>query len=187
MTKKTSVKSNYVGDGRKSCYDEYGREIVDPTPMVIPLDHEVPETTEEKIRRMVKGTFSKIAEDHGLETEEEANDFNVGDDYEDDPLYPDDYPLDKPKGRLIEEEIVENEDEGKDNRDDSDNNANNKVNNRDNLQKKVVRIGKTNEKGEMKKTEVKKIVRISKTHEPGEKKPTKVIEYDDGSIEFDRT
>lgn len=53
-------------------------EITDPTPMEIPLGMTKPETLEEIMARMIKSRFEIMAADNGYETEDEANDFEVG-------------------------------------------------------------------------------------------------------------
>lgn len=63
-----------------------GREYVDPTPVEWPIGVTVPESLEQKIARMVRTGVSQFAADHGAETFEEADDFDVEED--DDPHSP---------------------------------------------------------------------------------------------------
>lgn len=60
-------------------FDKHGREIPDPTPMELPLGYERPEPLEHMIARMIQAN-SRLAAKQGLETEEEANDFEIDDD-----------------------------------------------------------------------------------------------------------
>lgn len=53
-------------------------EHPDPTPLEIPLGMTKPETLEEIMARMIKSRFEMMAADNDMETEEEANDFDVG-------------------------------------------------------------------------------------------------------------
>lgn len=66
-------------------YDEKGQEIPDPRPMAIPIGMKRPETLQEMIARMVH-QHSVVAQRHGHETFEEADDFDVED--EDVPVSP---------------------------------------------------------------------------------------------------
>lgn len=61
-------------------HDEKGREIPDPRPMEMPLGLRKPESMEEMIRRFVRVEASRIAQKEGMETFEEADDFEVEDD-----------------------------------------------------------------------------------------------------------
>lgn len=56
-----------------------GREIIDPRPVEWPLGVSVPESLEQKVARMVRVGVSQFAEDHGAETFDEADDFDVDD------------------------------------------------------------------------------------------------------------
>lgn len=60
-------------------FDEKGRELPDPTPMELPSGFRAPESLESMIARMVRGRISQLANDEGMETFEEANDFELGD------------------------------------------------------------------------------------------------------------
>ena len=62
--------------------NERGHEILDPTPVSMPLGFKKPETLAEQIRRMVKNEMSQAAANQGQESFEEADDFDVGDDFD---------------------------------------------------------------------------------------------------------
>lgn len=55
------------------------REIIDPTPVEWPLGVSVPESLEQKIARMVRTGVSQFAAEHGAESFEESDDFDVED------------------------------------------------------------------------------------------------------------
>lgn len=55
------------------------REIIDPQPVEWPLGVSVPESLEQKIARMVRTGVSQFAAEHGSETFEEADDFDIED------------------------------------------------------------------------------------------------------------
>lgn len=65
-------------------YDSQGRELPDPTPVALPAGRRLPESLESMLARMVRGHVSQLAEREGLETFEEANDFEIESD--DEPL-----------------------------------------------------------------------------------------------------
>lgn len=68
-------------------HDENGGEIGDPTPMQPPLGYKRTLSLSEQIAQQVRIANLKILEDMALEeTEEEADDFEVGEDFE--PLSP---------------------------------------------------------------------------------------------------
>ena len=59
--------------------DEFGREILDQTPVSLPLHYDRPEPIHQRIRRMVlEAMAAQTGED--VETLEDANDFLVPDD-----------------------------------------------------------------------------------------------------------
>lgn len=60
--------------------DEFGREVPDPNPVAVPAGFQVPETLDEQIRRLVRGAVSQQAQEQGLETFEESEDFDIDDD-----------------------------------------------------------------------------------------------------------
>lgn len=57
-----------------------GVENTDSTPLRIPLGFKRPETLAEQVQRLVRGHLSRVAEEQGFETFEEAEDFDVEDD-----------------------------------------------------------------------------------------------------------
>lgn len=61
-------------------HDERGREIPDPTPLEMPLGMRKPESMEDMIRRFVRQEASRVAQAEGMESFEEADDFEVEDD-----------------------------------------------------------------------------------------------------------
>lgn len=64
-------------------HDERGREIPDPTPMQPPVGYNRQPSLSEQIRAMVVSEKLRLeAQAAGLETFEEADDFDVGDDFE---------------------------------------------------------------------------------------------------------
>lgn len=65
-------------------FDAQGRELPDATPLEVPAGMRQPESIESMIARMVRGRVSELAAKDGLETFDEANDFEVEDD--DEPL-----------------------------------------------------------------------------------------------------
>lgn len=63
--------------------DEYGREILNPIPMAPPVGYNRTPSLSEQIRSMVRSECLALeAEAAGLETFEEADDFDVGDDFD---------------------------------------------------------------------------------------------------------
>lgn len=65
-------------------YNDRGQEMPDPTPVSLPVGGRRPETLEGMIARLVRGRVSEMAAKDGLETFEEANDFEIESD--DEPL-----------------------------------------------------------------------------------------------------
>lgn len=55
------------------------KEYPDPTPVEVPLHFRRPPTLQEQIKAMVRGELSRHAADQGMESFEEADDFDVGD------------------------------------------------------------------------------------------------------------
>jgi len=58
-----------------------GEELVNSTPLFVALPGEVP-TLQQQIARVLRTEFAKQAEAKGFETYEEANDFDVKDDFD---------------------------------------------------------------------------------------------------------
>lgn len=64
-------------------HDKDGGEICDPTPMQPPVGYKKSLTLSEQIQQQVRVMQLRMLEDARLEeTEDEADDFNVGDDFE---------------------------------------------------------------------------------------------------------
>lgn len=61
-------------------YGEKAGPKMDPTPMAIPAGFKRPPTLAEQVQRLVRGALSQAAAEKGLETFEEANDFDIPDD-----------------------------------------------------------------------------------------------------------
>lgn len=59
-----------------------GHEVPDPRPVAVPVGFKRPETLAEQVQRLVRGAISRQAEEAGAETFEEAEDFDVGDDFD---------------------------------------------------------------------------------------------------------
>lgn len=64
--------------------NEKGQEVLDKTPVSIPSGLAQGESMDERIRRIIKHSLSQQAIAHGLETFEEADDFEI----ESDPIDP---------------------------------------------------------------------------------------------------
>lgn len=62
--------------------NEDGWEVPDPTPVAWPAGVRRPETLTEQIRRLVRLEVSKAAAEQGMESFEEADDFDMDDDDE---------------------------------------------------------------------------------------------------------
>lgn len=63
--------------------DEQGREVPDPVPMAPPVGYQKPFDMFEHIRTLVRSEHLRLAAmENGEETFEEADDFEVGDDYD---------------------------------------------------------------------------------------------------------
>lgn len=81
MTHDTTRSSNPKPPSEK--HNEFGEEIPDPTPMQPPLGYKRSLSLSEQIAQQVRIAHLKILEDSAIaETDEEADDFEVGDDYE---------------------------------------------------------------------------------------------------------
>lgn len=64
----------------KAELDERGRELGDPLPVAPPAHLRRGQTTAEMIQSMVRRELSLRAEEHGFETFEESDDFDIDDD-----------------------------------------------------------------------------------------------------------
>lgn len=80
----TEVSSVFKAEKRSpDKHDENGGEVIDPTPMQPPLGYKKTLSLSEQIAQQVRIANLKILEDMALEeTEDEADDFNVGEDFE---------------------------------------------------------------------------------------------------------
>lgn len=63
--------------------DEFGHEVPDPSPVVLPSGFKRPETLAEQVQRLVRTHISREAAEAGYETFEEAEDFEIPDDPDD--------------------------------------------------------------------------------------------------------
>lgn len=84
-----TTKSSGLSEAKRAPekHDEFGGEILDPTPMQPPLGYKRSLSLSEQIAQQVRIAQLKILEDNALhETEDEADDFEVGEDFE--PLSP---------------------------------------------------------------------------------------------------
>lgn len=67
----------------KVTFNARNEEILDPTPLALPAGMKKPESLHDQIRRLIKSErLQQALSAQGYETEEEANDFDVGDDYD---------------------------------------------------------------------------------------------------------
>ncbi|AZL82947.1 hypothetical protein [Apis mellifera associated microvirus 40] len=62
-------------------FDEHGRELPDDTPIAKPVRFNRPGSTLDEIRRNLD-MANRLAQEQGLETFDEADDFQIGDDFE---------------------------------------------------------------------------------------------------------
>lgn len=65
-------------------FDERGREILNPEPVSVTVDRK-PLSMHERVRRMVRYELSQRARENGMETFDEANDFDTDEDSFDSP------------------------------------------------------------------------------------------------------
>lgn len=63
-------------------FDKLGREMPDDTPLELPAGFKVPESLESMVARLVRTRVSEMASREGMESFEEANDFEVDEDEE---------------------------------------------------------------------------------------------------------
>jgi len=85
MTHDTTLKTheNTAPKRAPDRHDENGGEIGDPTPMQPPLGYKRTPTLSEQIAQQVRiQTLKNLEDSFEPETDEEADDFEVGDDYE---------------------------------------------------------------------------------------------------------
>lgn len=66
--------------------NEKGQEVLDPNPLVIPAGFERPLTLQEQIRRLMRTEYQQLlqtgADPNDIESPEEAEDFDVDDDFD---------------------------------------------------------------------------------------------------------
>lgn len=79
-------------------YDEFGRELPDPTPVEMPLNFKRPVPMAELIRRTIRTELSRRAEQAGFESFDESDDFDVDDDVE--PVSPYEMTVMQEEGRM---------------------------------------------------------------------------------------
>lgn len=65
-----------------SMHDAFGSEVPDPTPIAPPVGYKQTKPIHEQIRDQVRLALAIHATSQGFETPEEADDFNVDDDYD---------------------------------------------------------------------------------------------------------
>lgn len=81
LARQPSAQSNYL--------DAKGRELPDPTPMAPPVGYKKQSSMVEIVREMVRGErLKQEAEAAGMESFEDSEDFDVGDDADQDPGSP---------------------------------------------------------------------------------------------------
>lgn len=85
--------------------DENGHELLDTTPVEMPLGFQHPEPLEERIRRLIRTSVSQQAVENGAETFEEADDFDIPDD-DSDPVTPFEMDFDPTLGKEVSPQMV---------------------------------------------------------------------------------
>lgn len=72
----------------KTRLNEIGQEVLNPKPLAIPLGFQRPPTLQEQVRRLMRYEYNLMKQATGddIETPEEADDFDVGDDFDIDPV-----------------------------------------------------------------------------------------------------
>lgn len=92
-------------ENQKKKYTEDGLEIMDSTPVAIPVRFRRELSLTEKIRDIIRNEASRAAEAAGFETFDEADDFDCDDEYE--PLSPYEQSLDQEiRGNGYDAEIL---------------------------------------------------------------------------------
>lgn len=81
MTKVKSMKEEYPAESRRPYIDAAGREVGDPTPMAPPVGYQRPMHLWDQMREMMRQE-RLLADQAEPESFEEADDFDVGDDYD---------------------------------------------------------------------------------------------------------
>lgn len=91
-----------VREGMRLPITEDGREVVDPTPMAPPVGYRRQPSMVEIVRQMVRSERLRAeAEAADMETFEESDDFDVGDDF--DPTSPYENEFDPPIREMVQE------------------------------------------------------------------------------------
>jgi hypothetical protein len=62
--------------------NKQGKEVIDTTPVELPLNWKRPVSLSERIRSAARQEISRLADEKGYETFEEADDFDVDDDFD---------------------------------------------------------------------------------------------------------
>lgn len=84
----------------RKAFDEEGRELNDPTPISVPVKFVTPESEVDRLRRFLRSEqLSRELDAQGWDTPEEADDFDVGDDF--DPTSPYEQDFDVPEEILL--------------------------------------------------------------------------------------
>jgi hypothetical protein len=79
MSKVTEMVHDVIDGLKKPFLNSKGQEVPDPVPLFVELGLEPEDPIEERIRRIVGSQmFATAAEKAGLETIDDANDFDVG-------------------------------------------------------------------------------------------------------------
>lgn len=85
-------------------FDEAGHEIPDSRPVALPTGFKKPESLHAQIQRLVRTHISREAQEQGMETFDEADDFDVDDDF--DPHTPYEMEFDPMLGREVSPDMV---------------------------------------------------------------------------------
>lgn len=82
MARRSRIKDVSNDDPDRVRIDDKGREVLDTTPVTLPVRFRRGENISDQVQRLVAMELSKRAAAEGYETFDEANDFDVGDDYD---------------------------------------------------------------------------------------------------------
>ncbi len=77
-----TVKPKLPTGNKIAFINEKGQEVLDPTPVEMPLGYNRPENLVDKIRRLIKTETLYGAKKYDRETFDEADDFDIGDEYD---------------------------------------------------------------------------------------------------------
>lgn len=80
--RKTRMIDTSNDEAKKARIDDSGREVLDNTPVTLPVRFLRGENIADRVRSLVEKELSRRAEHAGYETIDDANDFDVGDDYD---------------------------------------------------------------------------------------------------------